>query len=121
MVDVANAMLPPTYLSHPFRHVDELPAYSRRNARRASAHPAISHISAPRDRCQHSYELMNSKNRSWAKLTLDSSARSSQQIPTFFEDDPIAGSVVLNLDKEDSITAISISVSHTVIPLTHPI
>jgi hypothetical protein len=112
MVDVSHAT-PPTYFSQPFRHADnDLPAYTRRhNARRASAHPSISHVSAPRDLCQHTYELMNSKNRPWAKLTLDSSARSSQQIPTFFEDDPIAGTVALSLDKEDSITAISVSVS----------
>lgn len=114
MVDVALP-LPPTYLSLPFRHVDELPAYTRRNARRASAHPAISHVAPSRDRAQHTYELMNSKNRPWAKLTLDSSARSSQQIPTFFEDDSIAGTVALNLDKVDSITAITVSIKGKIV------
>jgi len=34
-------------------------------------------------------------------------------MPTFFEDEPIAGTVALNLEKEDSITAISISVRPT--------
>jgi len=114
MVDVYNAT-PPSYFSNPFRHTDELPAYTRRNARRASVNPAITQISPPRDRCQHTYELMNGRNKPWAKLTLDSSARSSQQIPTFFEDEPIAGSVVLNLDKEDSITAVSISIKGKII------
>jgi hypothetical protein len=32
-------------------------------------------------------------------------------MPTFFEDEPIAGTLALSLDKEDSITAISVSVS----------
>jgi hypothetical protein len=100
----------PMYLSQPYGQVEELPVYTRRSARRASVHPTVSRSSPPQERAQHSYELGN-KGRPWAKLCMESSARSSEQMPMFYEDEPIAGSLVLSLEKEDSITAISITVS----------
>jgi hypothetical protein len=104
---------PPVYRRHSVQQLpqpdsDILPAYSRRSILRNTR----SHRSRPPVAgTEHVYELTKGKNRPWATLSLRSCARSSQQMPTFFEDEPIAGTVALNLEKEDSITAISISVT----------
>lgn len=80
----------------------ELPPYTRRTFDAPTSH---------RDRTEHLYDLMNSKNKPWATLKLLSSAKSSNLLPTFFQGEDVTGSVVLNLQKEDPIQAVTVSVS----------
>lgn len=62
-------------------------------------------------RTEHQYSLNTSKGVPWITLKLSSKAKSSAHLPAFFEDEPISGIVLLNLDKEESIKSISVSVS----------
>lgn len=132
MPDVSYAS-PPVYRRHSMLQVppdsENLPVYSRRSILRNTR---STHRNRPPG-TDHVYELTKTKNRPWATLNLRSGARSPQQMPTFFEDEPIAGTVALSLEKEDSITAISISVTgkvitgaksgdlHTFLSYSHPL
>jgi hypothetical protein len=106
---------PPTYRRHSVQPIspetEHLPAYSRRSRRASRLHVRTT----PPQKTNHVFELSNSKNRPWATLSVQSCARSTQQMPTFFEDEPIAGTVALNLEKEDSITAVTVSVTGKIV------
>ncbi|KAK0469610.1 uncharacterized protein EV420DRAFT_46434 [Desarmillaria tabescens] len=57
----------------------------------------------------HRYELYTSKRKAWATLVLQSRARSAEHIPLFCQGDNIVGSLALEIDKEDSIKMIKIT------------
>ncbi|EIN11045.1 hypothetical protein PUNSTDRAFT_133099 [Punctularia strigosozonata HHB-11173 SS5] len=64
----------------------------------------------PREPVVHCIQLETSKQKAWVTLTIQSRARNAQQLPEFLEGDKITGSLDLDLDKGDSIIAISVSV-----------
>jgi hypothetical protein len=66
----------------------------------------------PQERSAHTYVLKNRNNKPWATLTLQSSARSSQHMPTFMDDEPVEGSLLLSLGKKESITSVTIVASY---------
>jgi hypothetical protein len=72
--------------------------------------PAYATHTQPRERSDHKFVLNNRRNEPWAILTFQSSARSPNHIPTFIDDEPITGSLLLDLDKKEFITSVSISV-----------
>jgi hypothetical protein len=85
---------------------DELPAYTKRvrRPRRAVETPEPA-------KTDHTFHLLGSKtNKPWATLKVNSSARHGQHIPTFFEDEPIVGCVDLDLEKEDAIQTVTVTV-----------
>ncbi|TBU30407.1 hypothetical protein BD311DRAFT_659291 [Dichomitus squalens] len=91
----------------------ELPHYARthsttlRRDRRTSA-GANSFSSSPRTPVEHLYHLTSSKGRPWLTLKVISKAPASTFLPSFYEGEPIKGSVTLDLTKEESIKAISV-------------
>ena len=105
--DVAHASLPNYFDGSRSSHEDyeELPAYSRRTRR----HGHREHREQPQ-RAHHVFELTGTRGRPWATLQLNSSARATAKIPTFFEDEPIVGSVDLDLDNQDPIQSVTVTV-----------
>jgi hypothetical protein len=103
----------------------ELPAYSFEAVRASGSEPgspALTYTSPspasfpePRHRelYEHTHVLTDSKNKPWATLTLQSCNQSSQQMPIFVDDQPIEGSLSLDLDRKESITSVSIIVMAT--------
>ena len=79
----------------------ELPPYTRH------------HTQAPcyRERVGHVFTLANGRSKPWATLKLLSSATSSERLPTYYQREPIVGSLELNLEKSDAIMSISATVS----------
>ncbi|KAK0446292.1 hypothetical protein EV421DRAFT_1933470 [Armillaria borealis] len=57
----------------------------------------------------HRYEIYTSKWKAWATLALQSRAISADRIPLFWQGDNIAGSLTLDIDKQDSIKMIKIT------------
>lgn len=57
----------------------------------------------------HRYELYTNKRKAWATLVLQSRAISADRIPLFWQGDNITGSLTLDIDKEDSIKMIKIT------------
>ncbi|TFK27772.1 hypothetical protein FA15DRAFT_685673 [Coprinopsis marcescibilis] len=86
----------------------ELPAYSRR---RHSISPPQPH----REPTEHTFELLDGKNKPWITLKLFSSAKSSKSLPTFFEKEKITGKLELTAERGDSIQAITAIVSGRII------
>jgi len=78
----------------------ELPPYVRRTS---------SQHFTQRPQVEHAYHLTNSKNKPWATLKLRSSAKSPSLIPTFFQHEDIVGSLELNLDKVETISAVTVT------------
>ncbi|EMD36827.1 hypothetical protein CERSUDRAFT_83847 [Gelatoporia subvermispora B] len=60
---------------------------------------------------EHSYYLTSRKGPAWLTLKVTSHARSSGQLPSFFQGDAVAGVVELNLVDEESIKAVSIAIT----------
>ncbi|KAF9466644.1 hypothetical protein BDZ94DRAFT_1157821 [Collybia nuda] len=85
---------------------NELPIYTRRNT---LAQPVIQ-----REPTEHVY-LLTEKNRAWVTLKIQSSAKSSKSLPTFFEKENINGSLEINADKGDSIHSITATVTGRII------
>lgn len=59
---------------------------------------------------EHIYSLTTSRDVAWAKLKVRSRARSPSHLPSFFEGEELSGEVHLDLEREDSIKSISVSV-----------
>jgi hypothetical protein len=90
----------------------ELPAYSVQ-AVSGSASPVRDQIfPEPRahGRTEHTFVLNDRKGKPWATLILNSSAQSPRKMPTFIDDEPVKGLVLLSLDRKESFTSVSISV-----------
>ncbi|KII85093.1 hypothetical protein PLICRDRAFT_45212 [Plicaturopsis crispa FD-325 SS-3] len=92
----------------------------RLSARRSSSLPPR----ANREPAQHEFALKNGKNRQWATLKLFTStpattgtydARAGIQLPTFYEDEPISGTLEIEEDKLNHVDAINISVKGSII------
>jgi hypothetical protein len=80
----------------------ELPPYTRQR----DIHP-LCH----RELVDHIFTLANGRNKPWATLKLLSSATSPKHLPTYYQREPIVGSLALSLEKEDPILSVSVSVS----------
>jgi hypothetical protein len=76
-----------------------LPSYSR----------ARSSETVSRKRTEHVYHLMNSSNKPWATLKVQSAARSPGNVPVYFQGDVITGTFELDVNK-DHILEIAIIV-----------
>ncbi|KAK0480075.1 hypothetical protein IW261DRAFT_110475 [Armillaria novae-zelandiae] len=95
---------PPSYLSNsphiPSARSDfDLPAYAQ-NRRGDDTSTLNTH---------HRYEIYTSNRKAWATLALQSRAISADRIPLFWQGDNIAGSLTLDIEKEDSIKMIKIT------------
>jgi hypothetical protein len=107
MADVDYA-LPPAYFpdAEPTPW-NELPEYTRHRRRHSRAPRSVQEVK----RTEHVFELLAGKTRPWATLKLRSNAKGPQQIPTFFQDAPIMGTLELDVEKEDAINNVYIQVS----------
>lgn len=94
---------PPVYqtASPPAPSVTSLPAYTRRSRPQT----------ARRDTTEHVFDLRNKHNKPWATMTIMSSARGPEHLPTYLEGDRIKGSFKLDLDHPDAILSITVTVS----------
>lgn len=108
---MADVAFPPQYTRYSRTglapaSIGELPAYTRRNTLAAPLQP-------PRQPTEHTFPLISSStNKAWACLRLSSSAKSAKSLPTFYEKEKINGSVDINLGRADSVSAVSLRVSH---------
>ncbi|OBZ72078.1 hypothetical protein A0H81_08019 [Grifola frondosa] len=59
---------------------------------------------------EHSYYLTKKARERWLSLTVRSRATNDEELPTFFQGGVIAGSLKLNLEKEDVLVSVYISV-----------
>lgn len=66
--------------------------------------------SPPAGWTQHVYSLTTSRDVAWVNVKLHSRARSPSHLPSFFEGEPISGTVEFDLQREDAIKAVSVSV-----------
>lgn len=87
----------------------ELPPYVRRTSSQESQH------FTQRPHVEHAYHLTNSKNKPWATLKVRSGAKSPNLIPTFFQYDDVVGSLELNLDKGDTISAVTVTLKGQIV------
>jgi hypothetical protein len=101
--DVGSGLELPTYSRESTSAVS--PALSPSTAATGSSSPA-----APEPK-EYSYEIKNRKGQPWTTLTLLADPRVSGATATFFEGSKIAGSIKLNLHKQDPIQSIVIYVS----------
>jgi hypothetical protein len=83
------------------QHDIDLPPYTPR------------HRPPTRDPVEHVYQLGNSKP--WATLRLISRASSPKQLPIFYQNEPISGSLELNLEKGDAILSVTVAVKGRII------
>lgn len=81
----------------------ELPPYTRRNS-------LIQPVAVRRDATEHIFQLSEGKSKPWITLRVQSSAKSSKSLPTFFEKENITGQLELFAEKGDSIQSISATV-----------
>ena len=80
----------------------ELPSYTRRN---------VSQVTASRQATEHLFHVFNAKGKKpWMTLKVYSSAKSSKSLPTFFEKEKINGLLEVDVEKGDSILAITATV-----------
>ncbi len=105
LTSMATDIDPPSYRSNsphiPSAGPDfDLPAYSQHRPG-----DDVSTLST-----HHRYELYTNKRKAWATLVLQSRAISADRIPLFWQGDNITGSLTLDIDKEDSIKMIKITV-----------
>ena len=84
----------------------ELPVYSRRRSLR----PPPRTEEAPSTQTEHSYSLYSRNDRPWLTLKISSWTAKDTSAPVFVEAESIDGHVELDLEKPDSIKAISITV-----------
>ncbi|KAJ7267269.1 hypothetical protein C8J57DRAFT_362650 [Mycena rebaudengoi] len=98
--DVGSGLELPTYSRESTSAVS--PALSPSTAATGSSSPA-----APEPK-EYSYEIKNRKGQPWTTLTLLADPRVSGATATFFEGSKIAGSIKLNLHKQDPIQSIVI-------------
>lgn len=86
----------------------ELPPYTRRNS-------LIQPVAVRRDATEHIFQLSDGKSKPWITLKVQSSAKSSRSLPTFFEKENITGQLELFAEKGDSIQSISATVTGRII------
>jgi hypothetical protein len=53
---------------------------------------------------------LSNKGKLWATLKLISSAASKKQLPTYYQREHITGTLEMNLEKEDTILAVTVQV-----------
>lgn len=80
-----------------------LPPYTRRNT-------LLQPVTLHRAPTEHVYPLVDGRSRPWATLKVYSSAKSAKSLPTFFEKEKINGSLELNVEKGESIQAVTATV-----------
>jgi hypothetical protein len=80
---------------------EEPPPYIRRNT-------LVQRVT-PRQPTEHTY-FLKENNRDWVTLKLHSGAKSSKSLPTYFENEPITGSLGISAQKGDSIHSITAKV-----------
>ncbi|OCH94663.1 hypothetical protein OBBRIDRAFT_789140 [Obba rivulosa] len=68
-------------------------------------------MNVSRPTTEHSYCLTSRKGVAWMTLKVVSHARSSSQLPSFFQGDDVAGVVELKLEDEESIKAVSVAIT----------
>lgn len=100
------------------RSVQDPPAYSRTGStftgRSSVANPSSGFT-------EHIYSLTTSRDVPWVNLKLQSRARLPSQLPSFYEGEPITGMVEFNLQREDSIKAVSVRVcTHQILAAKSP-
>lgn len=83
-----------------------LPAYQPPVSRRST-----DTSTALRQTVEHVYQSTNSKGRVWLTMKLNSRAPSAKSLPSFASEDTIAGEVLLDLEKQDTIQAVVVKVS----------
>lgn len=86
----------------------ELPPYSQQRPSRRNTLGAP--LQPPREPTAHRFQLLNGAGQPWAALKLYSHAKSSKSLPSFHEKEKLNGSVDLNLDRGDSVSAICVRV-----------
>lgn len=100
-----DALAPPSYRRYSTRPgpapvSNELPPYTRR-------HNLVRPVQvAHHERTEHEYQIQDGK----ILLRINSSAKSSKALPTFFEKDNITGKLEIAAGKGDSIQTITITV-----------
>ncbi|KAJ3564409.1 hypothetical protein NP233_g8319 [Leucocoprinus birnbaumii] len=107
-----DASAPPSYRRYSTRHgqapaSNELPPYSRRT-RHSLAQPVQV---ARREPTEHVYKINDGK----IVLKINSSAKSSKALPTFFEKEHITGQLEIAAGKGDSIQSIVITITGRVL------
>ncbi|KAJ8494403.1 hypothetical protein ONZ45_g13241 [Pleurotus djamor] len=94
--------LPPSY------HVtDELPEYSSHLSPPSAM--AASTSTRRHDSKEFSYQMKNRKGRPWLTMTMMGSSLLSKQIPIIVEGSSVEGKVLVNLDAEDGIQAVTVT------------
>ncbi|KAL0954347.1 hypothetical protein HGRIS_003341 [Hohenbuehelia grisea] len=68
-----------------------------------------------REPVEHVYPLVDGRSRAWAILRVFSSAKSSKSLPTFYEGEDVKGRLELELEKGESIQAITVSLTGRII------
>ncbi|KAJ7874214.1 hypothetical protein B0H14DRAFT_2718570 [Mycena olivaceomarginata] len=103
---------PPVYERGTFSVSASLPAYSPR----AADAMATRAFSGSRGSTEHIFALKDKKNKTWATLTLASSAPAPSSLPTYLEGDKITGALSLNIPANQKIAEVSIIVRGEIIP-----
>jgi hypothetical protein len=101
--DTPSEIDPPNYDSQPPPGLGAPPAYSDRNRRHRRG-------GDEGHRTEHVFQFTNNKTKQ-ATLKLISSAKTPQNLPTYFENEPITGTLDLDLAKGDPILSVHITVS----------
>lgn len=83
------------------------PAYRRREPSRSGQRRVQPH---PARRTLHLYTLKNGNDSPWATLKLFSRALSQSHLPSIFEGEDVTGSLKLDLERDDPIKSIVLSV-----------
>ncbi|KAI0634594.1 hypothetical protein C8Q77DRAFT_768334 [Trametes polyzona] len=86
----------------------DLPQYERIHDTRSGAMQSTGRTIRPRT--EHLYHLMTSKNLPWLTLKVISKAPAPHNLPSFYEGETIVGTVVLQLEKEEPVKAVSIQI-----------
>ncbi|KAI5122906.1 hypothetical protein M0805_007584 [Coniferiporia weirii] len=95
---------PPSYASL------TIPSATNSAPRRPALQPSTS-----RARVEHQYSLFDSRNVPWATLKLSSNVASPRFLPSYFDGQVVAGAVELALAKPETILAVSITLSGTIV------
>ncbi|KAH8117917.1 hypothetical protein DFH11DRAFT_1723916 [Phellopilus nigrolimitatus] len=95
------------------------PSYASLAPPAPPAHPApppsTRHLPATRGPVEHQYSLFDSRAAPWATLTLYSNVASPRFLPSYFDSQTVQGAVSLALARPESIRAVSITFSGTIV------
>lgn len=86
-----------------------LPQYERSPLARSSTSSASRGVRPPTEHLYHRFT--SSKGQPWLTLKVASKAPASSYLPAFYQGEAITGSVVLCLDREETIKSVSVQVS----------